>query len=127
MNRVHVSDQQKLDGCLAGMKMVLEAKDVPNPKFISAFLKQQIGPGWTIVAAAQWLTGKAAWSAIETMGPGSEAGGCSKVEAMTIVMFAAEFCRGLDASGGTDLAIERLRLAVVAGELRGIEIPGWVR
>lgn len=124
MTRVHVSDRQKLEGCLAGMKMVLGAKDTLDLKVISAFLKRQIGLGWTIVTAAQWLTGRAAWSAIETMGPESVAGGCSKAEAMAIVAFAAELCRGLDASGGIDLAIERLRRAAVAGELHGTEVPG---
>ena len=55
--RKRISDQQKLDACLAAMKMILDAKESVDPKPISALLCRQIGPGWTIVTAAQWLTG----------------------------------------------------------------------
>jgi hypothetical protein len=79
---VGASDRQKLEGCLAGTRMVLEAKNALDLKVISAFIKRQIGPGWTVVTAAQWLTGKVAWGAIQQMGAESVAGGCSKVEAM---------------------------------------------
>ena len=123
MAKAGVSDRQKLEGCLAGTRMVLEGKNASDLKVISAFLKRQIGPGWTVVTAAQWLTGKGAWEAIEQMGPESVAGGCSKAEAMMIVAFAAEFCRELDASGGTDLALERLKVAAIAGELCGATYP----
>lgn len=123
MVKAGVSDRQKLEGCLAGIRMLLEGKDAPDLKVISAFLKRQIGPGWTVVTAAQWLTGKGAWGAIELMGPESVAGGCSKAEAMMIVAIAAEFCRELDASGGTELALERLKLAVISGERSGAAYP----
>lgn len=82
MATVGASDRQKLEGCLAGTRMVLEAKNALDLKVISAFIKRQIGPGWTVVTAAQWLTGKVAWGAIQQMGAESVAGGCSKVEAM---------------------------------------------
>lgn len=113
MGKVRINDQQKLEACLAAMGMALATKDASNHKEASAFLKRQIGPGWTLVTAAQWLTGKAAWGAIDAMGLESVAGGCSKEEAMVIVAIATEFCRKFDASGGADLAMERLKLAAV--------------
>lgn len=125
--RKRISDQQKLDACLAAMKMILDAKESVDPKPISALLCRQIGPGWTIVTAAQWLTGKAAWGVIEAMGPDSMSGGCNKAEAMSSVLVAAGFCRQIDASGGTDLAVDRLRDAMKAGALSGLKTPKWAK
>ncbi|PLX76736.1 MAG: hypothetical protein C0607_03480 [Azoarcus sp.] len=110
MSKIRRSDREKLEACLSAMLMVITG-DTPDIKAVSASLRRQIGPGWTVVTALQWLTGKAAWQAIEAMKSAALVGGCTKAVAMEIVRFAADACKDLDASGGVDLAFERLRNA----------------
>lgn len=116
--KTSVSDRHKLEACLTAMKRLINDEKVVDPKAISVLLRQKIGPGWTIVTAAQWLTGKAAWAAVEAMEPDAVSDVFSKAQAMSCIVFAAEFCRQLDASGGTDLAIERLKQAIKDGGLK---------
>lgn len=110
MSKIRKTDREKLEACLSAMLVFITA-DTSDMKAVSASLRRQIGPGWTVVTALQWLTGKAAWQAIEAMKSDALVGGCTKAVAMEIVRFSADVCKELDASGGVELVVKRLQSA----------------
>lgn len=110
------TDHEKLAACLAAALTVIAADDV-SVKEVTAKLQADLGLGWTLMAALQWLTGKAAWREIEAIPDGGKIGQCAKELAQEVVRFAADVCKDVGASGGAEAALQRLRHARRGGTL----------
>ena len=109
------SDREKLDACLEAT-LRLAAGDL-DYKAASALLRQRLGSGWTGVSAMQWLTGKKAWSLIETLSTAGTPTSPREV-ALELVQFAAHVCEDAGVNGAAEDALERVRVNRVAKALR---------
>lgn len=116
MKRARKTDREKLEACLEAALMVIADDDVAL-KDVTAKLQANLGLGWTLMAALQWLTGKAAWREAEAIRDGGSIGQCAKELAQEVVRFAADVCKDVGASGGAEAALQRLRHARRGGSL----------
>lgn len=68
---------------------------------IAKYLRTKLGLGWTLVAAAQYLTGKAAVDAVDSLPSYFAADGLTKDEIVKVVISAHSICANASLSGNS--------------------------
>jgi len=88
------------DKTLASAKAIYEmAAENSSANVVSANLRDDLGFGWTIVSAAQYLTGKSAISLIESLPNDFSHNGLTKKEIDIALIVAHDLCANISPKG----------------------------
>lgn len=91
-----------LGKAIAAAKALLAVRDEKmDSKEAGLFLRTQVGLQWTILTAAQYLTGKEAMEALESLPADWSDGSSSKKHMTEAVLFANLFCAQAHPSGSS--------------------------
>ena len=87
---------------MAAAEALLAVRDKKmEAKEAGLFLRSQVGLQWTILTAAQYLTGKEAMQALESLPAGWAEGSLTKKRMIEAVLFANLFCAQAHPSGSS--------------------------
>jgi len=89
-----------LEKTLACVK-VLELISVSHgsPSEIKALIKRSLGPGWSVMAAAQFLTGRAALESFNSLPGDYESDGLNKIIITALISAAHDLCANASKHG----------------------------
>ena len=108
MSRIKRTDRDTTEACIAAILTLLWGQQSTNAE-MSAAVRQRLGPGWTLTAALQWLSGRKAWACVEAISPKGSLGGVSQAAAVACVQLATELCRESGVGGGGEASWQRLQ------------------
>lgn len=107
-----MQEKRKADACVRALTaFLLQGRAVVD---LSKALSEELGRGWTFVAALQWLSGQSAQQYFSSLPPDAAVGGVPAAAVTQWVLIAREFCSKLGRVAPTQAEADALRKALTS-------------
>lgn len=107
-----MQEKRKADACVRALTaFLLQGRAVVD---LSKALSEELGRGWTFVAALQWLSGQSAQQYFSSLPPDAEVGGVPAAVMSQWVLIAQESCSKLGRGAPSEEQAAVLRKALAS-------------